>query len=132
MPLLTIVGAGPGMGLSIARQFGSRGFDVALVSRTQSKLDGLAADAGTLIFTTGAGSIDPIPMLGNVNAAAAALRNWVLNLHKALAGMGVHAAHVAINAWIGSGPPEAEADTIAARYWELYESPDVAEIHYTI
>ncbi|WP_256122565.1 SDR family NAD(P)-dependent oxidoreductase [Streptomyces sp. LUP47B] len=44
------------------------------------------AGAGTLLFTTGGGSINPVPMLGNVNAAAGALRNWVLNLHNELAG----------------------------------------------
>ncbi|WP_330346856.1 hypothetical protein [Streptomyces sp. NBC_00582] len=59
------------------------------------------AGAGTLLFTSGGGSIDSVPMLGNVDAAGAALRNWVLNLNKELAGSGVHAAHVAINVWIG-------------------------------
>ncbi|GAA4929549.1 NAD(P)-dependent dehydrogenase (short-subunit alcohol dehydrogenase family) [Nonomuraea thailandensis] len=37
------------------------------------------AGAGTLLFTTGGGSVHPIAMLGNVNAAAAALRNWDLH-----------------------------------------------------
>ncbi|PPF37022.1 SDR family oxidoreductase [Pseudoclavibacter sp. AY1H1] len=41
MPLLTIIGAGPGLGLEIARAFGRRGFDVALVARTQARLDSL-------------------------------------------------------------------------------------------
>ncbi|CAM5606291.1 hypothetical protein SANTM175S_01706 [Streptomyces antimycoticus] len=63
------------------------------------------AGAGTLLFTSGGGSVDPVPMLGNVNAAGAALRNWVVNLHKELAGSGVYAAHVAINVWIGDGGP---------------------------
>ena len=43
MPTIAIVGAGPGLGLSIARAFGDNGFSVALVSRTQEKLDTLAA-----------------------------------------------------------------------------------------
>jgi hypothetical protein len=64
------------------------------------------AGAGTLLFTTGGGSVDPIPMLGNVNAAAAALHNWVINLNKELAGSGVYAGHVAIGVWIGDGGPE--------------------------
>lgn len=162
MPTIAIVGAGPGLGLEIARVFGHQGFSVALVARTQAKLDDLAstlgaerieaagfaadindtdsltsafaairdrfggidvlefspspgpasrglervdvlelsrenvqpqldfylyggistaqqvlpamieAGSGTLIFTTGGGSITPIPMLGNVNVAAAA------------------------------------------------------------
>jgi len=44
MPLIAIIGAGPGMGQGIAQLFGTQGFDVALVSRTQSKLDALAAE----------------------------------------------------------------------------------------
>ena len=46
MPLITIVGAGPGLGLEIARAFGRKGFDVALVARDQSKLDTLAKVLG--------------------------------------------------------------------------------------
>ncbi|MFI8794046.1 SDR family NAD(P)-dependent oxidoreductase [Streptomyces sp. NPDC055105] len=161
MPSIAIVGAGPGMGLAIARTFGSRGFDVALIARNRDKLNDLAgrldaegitaaafpadvldhdaltqalkdaatrfgeidvleyspagslesttltapsetnpsdvqwamdfllygaiaatrtvlpvmreAGAGTLLYTNGAGSVDPTPMLGNLNAAQAGL-----------------------------------------------------------
>jgi hypothetical protein len=69
-------------------------------------------------------------MMGNVNAAAAALRNWILNLHPVVAERGVYAAHVAISAWIGSGPPEAEPDAIARTYWDLCEQRTEAERHY--
>ena len=44
MPTIAIVGAGSGLGLSIAKVFGSHGFSVALVSRTQARLDALAAE----------------------------------------------------------------------------------------
>ncbi|MEV4115116.1 SDR family NAD(P)-dependent oxidoreductase [Nonomuraea sp. NPDC049695] len=221
MPTIAIVGAGPGMGLSIAHTFGSRGFDVALIARNKEKLDGLvarlsernitsagfsadvmdrpaltgaleaaverfggidvleyspatrdieiagplevtpenlqsqveynlygavtaanavlpamlAARAGALLFTTGGGSVTPNPMFGNVNAAQAALRNWALNLNNVLTGKGVFAAHVAINVWIGASVPEgfpsAEPDAIAARYWDLYERRDQAELVVT-
>jgi NADP-dependent 3-hydroxy acid dehydrogenase YdfG len=221
VPTIAIVGAGPGLGLAIARTFGSRGFDVALVARTKDKLETLVAQleaegttaaafpadvldrpsltaaldaaagrfggldvleyspaphspvpgltmavpsevtpdnlqpqieynvygaltaahavlpamrqagAGTLLFTTGGGSVHPVPMLGNVNAAAAALRNWVLNLHNELAGSDVYAAHVAITAWIGEGGPEgiptATPEQIAPIYWDLYERRDQPE-----
>jgi NAD(P)-dependent dehydrogenase (short-subunit alcohol dehydrogenase family) len=90
----------------------------------------IEAGAGTLIFTTGGGSVTPIPMLGNVNVAAAALRNWVINLHGALAPQGIYAVHMAISAWIGSGKPEAEASVIAQEYWKLYQAREVAEQHY--
>ncbi|MFD5141505.1 SDR family NAD(P)-dependent oxidoreductase [Streptomyces sp. NPDC058378] len=42
MPSIAIVGAGPGMGLAIARTFGSQGFDVALIARNRDKLNDLA------------------------------------------------------------------------------------------
>ncbi|MFF2405419.1 SDR family NAD(P)-dependent oxidoreductase [Streptomyces sp. NPDC058092] len=44
MPTIAIVGAGPGLGLSIAKVFGGHGFDVALISRTKDKLDSLVAE----------------------------------------------------------------------------------------
>jgi NAD(P)-dependent dehydrogenase (short-subunit alcohol dehydrogenase family) len=91
------------------------------------------ARAGTLLFTTGGGSVDPVPTLGNVNvnAAAAALRNWVINLHNELAGSGVYAAHVAINVSIGGGGregfPTATPEEIAPLYWDLHENRDRSE-----
>ena len=216
MPSIAIVGAGPGLGLEIARVFGTQGFSVALVARTQSKLDqlaqtltsegiqahGFAADItnraslaaafasikdaygavdvfefspadraldmidvldvapdnvqpqidfyiygainaaqqvipdmvqrgeGTILFTTGGGSVTPTPRLANINLAAAGLRNWVLNLHGALAPKGIYVAHMAISAWIGSGKPEAEAKVIAQEYWKLYQARNQPEIHY--
>ncbi|MDG3015315.1 SDR family NAD(P)-dependent oxidoreductase [Speluncibacter jeojiensis] len=221
MPAIAVVGAGPGMGLAIARIFGSHGFDVALLSRSQANLDahaatlssegitakGFAADvldtdsltgalesaaqhfggidvleyspggpepkfltptrvtaadvdlqmrylvygaiaatavvlpamrragAGTLLFTTGAGSVDPTPMLGDINTAGAALRSWVLNLHKEIEPEGIQAAHVAIGAWIGDrapeGTPSATADQISPLYWDLHVQRDQAEKIFT-
>jgi NADP-dependent 3-hydroxy acid dehydrogenase YdfG len=225
VPTIAIVGAGPGMGLAIARTFGSHGFDVALIARNRVKLDELAgrlaadgitaaafpadvldrdaltqalkdaathfggidvleyspggtlgstvltvptetepshvqhemefqlygaiaatravlpamreAGAGTLLYTTGAGSVDPVPQVGNVNAAAAALRNWVVNLHKELAGTGIQAAHIAVDVMIGDadavvpGIPSAPADQIAPVYWELHTHRDEAERVFT-
>ncbi|PAZ13636.1 short-chain dehydrogenase [Streptomyces sp. SA15] len=212
MTSIAIVGAGPQLGLAIARTFGSQGFDVALISRHRAKLDDLVAKltaesitaaafpadvldhdtltqalkaaatqfggidvleyspvgtihstalttpadtepshvqheiefqlygaiaatkavlpamreagTGTLLYTTGAGSIDPVPQVGNVNAAAAALRNWAINLHKELAGTGIQAAHVGIDVSIGTptfyGQPKATADQISPVYWDLH------------
>lgn len=212
MPTIAVVGAGPGLGLAVARAFGNRDYDVALVARNQQRLDelaatlsadgiraeGFAADvlerpsltaaldrassrfgaidvleyspvgsasttglaspavstvqdvqqqiefqlygamaataavlpamrergSGTVLITTGAGSIDPRPMLGNVNAAAAALRNWTIGLHKELADSGVYAAHVGIGVSIDTavvpGVPVAPATEIAESYWTLH------------
>jgi NAD(P)-dependent dehydrogenase (short-subunit alcohol dehydrogenase family) len=44
MPVIAVVGAGPGLGLSIARRFGREGFTVALISRSAANLDRLAAE----------------------------------------------------------------------------------------
>ncbi|TDO51604.1 short subunit dehydrogenase [Kribbella sp. VKM Ac-2527] len=41
MSTLAIIGAGPGLGLAIARTFGTQGFDVALIARNHGKLDEL-------------------------------------------------------------------------------------------
>jgi NADP-dependent 3-hydroxy acid dehydrogenase YdfG len=106
------------------------------LAATAAVLPGMReAGSGTLLYTTGAGSLDPIPMLGNANAVGAALRNWVLNLNKELDGTRVHAAHVAIGVWIGpGGPPDvptAAPEQIAPVYWELHSRRDQAERVFT-
>ncbi|MDX2602548.1 SDR family NAD(P)-dependent oxidoreductase [Streptomyces caniscabiei] len=223
MTTIAIVGAGPQLGLVIARVFGAQGFDVALISRSHENLDTLVgkltaegvtaaafpadvldrdaltrtlddaatrfggidvleyspvaaltttlvtpteaepahvqheiefqlygaiaatkavlpamreAGAGTLLYTTGAGSIDPVPQVGNVNAAAAALRNWAMNLHKELDGTGVQAAHVGIDVSIGTpavpGFPTAQPEEIAPVYWDLHTTKrDQAELVFS-
>ncbi|MDX3136786.1 SDR family NAD(P)-dependent oxidoreductase [Streptomyces europaeiscabiei] len=94
------------------------------------------AGAGTLLYTTGAGSLDPLPMVGNVNAAAAALRNWVVNLHKELDGTGIQAAHIAIDVALGGASidPSLKAATpeaVSSVYWELHTTKrDQGEIVY--
>jgi short-subunit dehydrogenase len=46
MPVIAIIGSGPGLGAAVARRFGREGFAVALISRDQLKLDALAAELG--------------------------------------------------------------------------------------
>ncbi|MEU5872166.1 SDR family NAD(P)-dependent oxidoreductase [Glycomyces sp. NPDC047369] len=215
MPVIAIVGAGPGLGIEIARTFGRDGFTVALLARNADTLDtltaelrgegieaaGFAADItrpdtvaaafarikdqygpidvlefspsdrtlapvgvlevtpenlqpqldfylsaievvkqvvpdmieageGTILITTGGGSVSPLPFLANINIAAAALRNWALNLHNELAPHGVYAAHIAITALIGAGNPDAAPDVIASKYLELHHTRDAPELHY--
>ncbi|MFT4084068.1 MAG: SDR family NAD(P)-dependent oxidoreductase [Nocardioides sp.] len=43
MPTLAIVGAGPGLGLSVARVFGKHGHEVALIARNRGRLEALVA-----------------------------------------------------------------------------------------
>ncbi|MFE3830439.1 SDR family NAD(P)-dependent oxidoreductase [Streptomyces sp. NPDC059092] len=216
MPTIAIVGAGPGLGLSIAHVFGSHGFDVALVSRNKDKLDALVielteagitaegfpadagdtaqltdalqaatgrfgridvlefsphaglaltspkdvtvdtlrpqidsllfgavaavravlpgmleAKAGTLLFTTGGGAINPYPMLADANIAQAGQRNWAINLHNTLAVDGIYVANVAINLMIGAhapaGVPHRAPSEIALDYWKLHTTREQAE-----
>jgi NADP-dependent 3-hydroxy acid dehydrogenase YdfG len=42
--LIAIFGTGTGLGMSVASRFGREGYDVALVSRNQAKLDGFVLD----------------------------------------------------------------------------------------
>jgi short-subunit dehydrogenase len=44
MTTIAVIGAGPGLGAAVARRFGREGFDVALVSRSQERVNALAAD----------------------------------------------------------------------------------------
>lgn len=93
----------------------------------------LAAGAGTLLYTTGAASVTPVPMFASAGVAGAALRNWALTLNAALAGKGIYAGHVAIGAWIAGTPgapegaPLKDPDDIARRYWDLHTRREPAE-----
>jgi NADP-dependent 3-hydroxy acid dehydrogenase YdfG len=44
---IILAGAGPGLGLSVARRFGREGYHVGLIARRQEHLDTLAAELGT-------------------------------------------------------------------------------------
>ena len=44
MPVIAIIGAGPGMGLAIAKTFGAQGYKVALLSRNPQKQEPLVSE----------------------------------------------------------------------------------------
>lgn len=91
----------------------------------------LSRGAGTIIFTTGAGSGPMIvPQVSNVQIATAGLRNWALNLHASLADRGIYVAHMALAVAIGQGGPDAEADAIADAYWTLHVERSEPEYVY--
>jgi short-subunit dehydrogenase len=59
---LLLVGAGPGLGLAVARRFAVGGYRVTLVARGTDSLRGLAgalADTGATISTIAADASDP-------------------------------------------------------------------------
>lgn len=86
----------------------------------------LAAGTGTLLYTTGASSVTPVPVYVATGMAGAALRKWVLTLNGALAGKGIYAGHVAIGTWIAGTPgapegaPLRQPDDLARLYWNLH------------
>ena len=52
-PVIVVVGAGPGMGASVARRFGREGFDVALVGLPADQLEALGEQLQREGITTG-------------------------------------------------------------------------------
>ncbi|MDQ7810619.1 SDR family NAD(P)-dependent oxidoreductase [Amycolatopsis sp. A133] len=73
---LVIVGAGPGLGMGVARAFGRRGFRVGLIARTQGRLDALVADLagqGISAAAFAADILDRAALTSAIEAAADAL-----------------------------------------------------------
>jgi Short-chain dehydrogenases of various substrate specificities len=76
MTTIAIIGAGPGLGASVARRFGREGFDVALVSRRQERVDALAAelaDSGVTARGFAADVRDPKALAAALDTASGAL-----------------------------------------------------------
>jgi short-subunit dehydrogenase len=70
---IVIIGAGPNLGLAIARRFGREGFAVGLVSRNQQKLDGLVAELtgdGITASAAAADIRDPAGLTAAIEALA--------------------------------------------------------------
>ncbi len=57
-PVIVVVGAGPGLGASVARRFGREGYDVALLSRSREQLDELGTAMQAEGITTGWTALD--------------------------------------------------------------------------
>ncbi|GAB3753123.1 SDR family NAD(P)-dependent oxidoreductase [Microlunatus parietis] len=58
---------------------------------------------GTILLPTGLSAVRPMPELGNVALAAAALRNYAATLHAALADRGVYAGSIVIGGGVRGG-----------------------------
>ena len=228
-PVLVVLGAGPGLGMSVAHRFGLEGHAVALISRSADRHAGylssladagieaiaIAADAadaaalrsaietvrerfgridvgyfgpaaldpppgditalngagaeealrgvapavdfasllipeltqrgaGGLLFAGGLSSVVPMPPLGGMALASAALRNYAVTLHTALAPAGVYAGTVTIGGLIERGDIYAtmtkdpdlvpgikvatlNPDDVAEAVWRLYSGRTEAE-----
>ena len=73
---IVIVGAGPNLGLAVARRFGREGFSVGLVSRNQAKLDGLVAQLRDDGVTAASAAAD----IRDSDGLAAAIRSLAAGL----------------------------------------------------
>jgi short-subunit dehydrogenase len=68
---LLLVGAGPGLGMAVARRFAEGGYRVTLVARSTDSLGGLAdslADTGAQVDTLSADASDPDEMGARIGA----------------------------------------------------------------
>jgi short-subunit dehydrogenase len=98
--------------------------------------------SGGVIFAGGMSSVRPVPMMGQLNMTAAALRNYALTLNGALADRGVYAGTLTIGRVVERGDihtmisahPEkfgnletVDPDEIAEAAWDMYNSRDRAE-----
>jgi short-subunit dehydrogenase len=83
----------------------------------------LARGNGGLLFTTGFSAIGPMPRLGNLGLAMAALRNWAQCLHLELSPGGVYAGSVCIGTRVQPGG-EGDPDRIAELYLDMYAKRD--------
>ncbi|MGJ4843868.1 SDR family NAD(P)-dependent oxidoreductase [Leifsonia sp. Le1] len=104
------------------------------IAATEQVLPGmLERGSGSILYTTGGSSMDPLAGQADFAATAigsGALRTYALTLHLATTGSGVYVAHVPIFAWIGAGGLETQPDTIAQHYWNLHTTRDGAELPY--
>jgi short-subunit dehydrogenase len=58
---------------------------------------------GALLFATGISAVTPLPMLGNLALSSAALHNYAVTLHTALADKGVYAGTLVIGGAVVGG-----------------------------
>lgn len=101
--------------------------------------------SGTLLFAGGLSGKYPMPMLGSLAPASAALRMYVLTLHAALRETGVYAGALTIGGLIERGDIHREftyqdhgftagtlnPDDIADTAWSLYTDRKEAEAEFT-
>lgn len=72
-PSLVIAGAGPMLGMSVARAFGARGYSVALIARRRESLDTMVAELGQTAIES-AGFVADLRDAAQLREAFAAIR----------------------------------------------------------
>ena len=108
----------------------------------------LERGSGGLLFAGGLSAIRPMPALGALAVASAAVRNYALTLNAGLAGTGVYAGTLTIGGLIergdiyrfveaqrdrfsDAGIASLNPDELADAAWDLYASGDRAEATFT-
>jgi short-subunit dehydrogenase len=86
----------------------------------------LEKKTGALLFTTGVSSVQPVPSLSNVGISTSGLRNYLANLHNAVAPNGIYVGHLAIGVMIQPGQ-EGDPDTIADIWYNQYDKQEQFE-----
>ncbi|MFD5824801.1 SDR family NAD(P)-dependent oxidoreductase [Lentzea sp. NPDC060358] len=104
---------------------------------------------GGLLFAGGLSSVRPMPVLGALALSSAAIRNYALTLHAALAGKGVYAGTLTIGGVVERGDvhrmvasrPEQfgnlaghtlDPDAIAETAWRMFVERDRAEEVFSV
>jgi short-subunit dehydrogenase len=81
---------------------------------------------GGLLFVAGGSAIKPIPPLANIGIATSGLRNYLSNLHGALASKGVYVGVIFVSGLIRRGT-EVDPDEIADKLFAMFTARDKSE-----
>jgi short-subunit dehydrogenase len=81
---------------------------------------------GGLLFVAGGSAMKPIPPLANIGVATSGLRNYLTNLHGALAPKGVYVGAIYVSGLIRRGT-EVDPDEIADKLYNMFTARDKAE-----
>lgn len=73
---IAIIGAGPGVAMAIARRFGSNGFNVALLARSEAKLSSLVASLNAEGIAAAAFTADVMDRAGLAQALQQVIRHF--------------------------------------------------------
>ena len=93
--------------------------------------DMLERGEGALLFTGGLSAMYPIPFLANVGIAMAGLRNYIANLHMALAPQGILVANRPLGLMIKAGTGAVnDPDVIADMWYRVYTEKSGGEEEY--